>query len=196
MVATATAAPAAIEVEIGNKNAGNYYYPPLNSILRGRVELQRLNHETLKSAKSQWGGDTTFPGLVVGFNPDSGRGYVRDPLLDREYAPAKRLIDKYGIGVPLEDEEKYPGNRIPIEGVSGTDILYWLARCVASGNGRVLKGELPSVAELEKQNPRKQFVIEERKSERSQMTEAIKEQTAAIQKQTELFSQLLAKLAK
>jgi hypothetical protein len=122
---------AIIEVEVGDERGGSLFFSPIGKRVRGRFDPAKLGTGADEVAKEIKG---PVPGQVIGYDPATGEGYVREPLHDpRHEIIRERIARKWGI----------PPAKQTFRGDAPT-WLFWLKRAVESGLARVVKGTIPT----------------------------------------------------
>ncbi len=164
-----------IEIEIDGEHNECLHFRPLQRSIRGRLDLMRIGEPMAKVKTTEF--PDPIPGQRLGIDP-SGTGYLSEPLHDEEYAPIKERILKKGQ--ELEPE------LLEFENVDLPTWLFWIKRAVEDGIAKVVKGKLPGKIEGK---VKKNFIVS-----RPEQTQNDK-LTAAINKQTQVFEKLLAKMS-
>ena len=166
----------AIEIAVEGPHNENLFFRPLQRAIRGRLDLMKIGEPMAKVKTTEW--PDPIPGQRLGIDPD-GNGYVAEPLHDDEYATIKEQIEKRG--------QKLEPDIVEYENIDLPTWLYWIKRAVEDGICKLIKGKLPAKIEGE---IRKNFIVSRPKQSEAQSL------TAAIERQTQVFERLLAKLDK
>jgi hypothetical protein len=163
---------AAIEVEVDSEKNGDVIFPPLSRRVRGRFDVTRAVKTDGNAGELFKTWPLPIPGQRIGLDVLTRTGYVYEPLHESEYAPIAEQVKKRFTLPP--ERETMPAH-VPTW-------LHWLKRIVESGSGRVVVGILPDTIDGE---PNLDFKAPPDNNARL---------AEAIEKQTEVFSKLLAEL--
>ena len=166
---------AAVEVEIDSPHNENLHFRPLQRAVRGRFDWMRIGEPMSKVKAAEW--PVPIPSQRLGVDPD-GNGYLLEPLHDDEYSPIREKIEGK-LGMKLEPAVQ------TFESVHLPSWYFWLAKAVECGLATVVSGKLPRDIGGE---PRRNFYWSE------PAPSATDKLTAAIERQSQLFEKLLAKL--
>lgn len=165
----------AVEIEIDGQHNENLRFRPLQRSIRGRFDFMRMGEPMAKVHAQNW--PQAIPSQRLGIDAD-GVGYVEETLHRDEFAALREKIEHQGF--------KLEPKVARFEGVHLPSWYYWIQRAVKCGLAKVTKGEVPTKIDGE---PIKNFILA--KPEPSSTDKL----TAAIERQSELFEQLLNKLA-
>jgi hypothetical protein len=78
-----------------------------------------------------------IPGLVVGFDSEAGKAWLRDPLHEPAHAETRAKIEAAGFAIGPKREE--------FTSVDGPTWAFWLANSVKAGAAKIVNGSLPEV---------------------------------------------------
>lgn len=173
-----------IEIEIDGKNNNNVMFLPLQRVIRGRFDMDRLadrGGEGFGSMESKLGG-RVIPGQRLGIDLDRCEGYVHEPLRDPDHWRLREAIEKK-LNMRLEDP------LVKSENVHVPTWLYWMKRLVDGGMAKVVKGVLPEKIDGE---PKRQFFFRG-KPDRAD-GKRVEELEALVARQGEQIDKLLAVL--
>ena len=126
-----------VEIEIADELGQALFFLPLNKSLRGRVDFAALavRDRGLYDLSLKYPGP--IPGLVHGFDAETGKAWLRDPLHETSHAETRKKIEAAGYVLgPARDE---------FTAVDQATWAFWLANAVKSGAARIIAGELPAV---------------------------------------------------
>jgi hypothetical protein len=119
-------------VEIHAKN-NNVWFPPLSRRLRGHFSFMATGLPDALRLIPAWG--DIIPGQQIHLGPETRTARLVEPLYQPDFAQARRTIENRGSQLPPAEET--------FANVHLGTWAFWLARLVASGLARVLRGELP-----------------------------------------------------
>lgn len=129
-----------IEIEITSKQNHSLLFAPAQQKLRGRVDFVRMKEKEAFDHAQRY--PRGIPGLVVGFDPETGEAFIRDRLDEPEWADVKRQIEKTG-------QTSEPRRALGGHCSHGPTMLHWMRRAVQGGFAEVITGRLPEVIEGE-----------------------------------------------
>lgn len=174
-----------LEVEIEGPLNENLSFRPLQRTIRGRFDWTKCaSPDAHRFGIKEYGG-LPIPGQVLGINPDTGEGFLREPLHDPAHAALADKIKSKGKRLPPTKEEFQA--HVPTW-------LFWIAAAVRGGLARVVTGKLPD--EIDETQVQKDFLFAPAKpSERDRLATALDGMAAAQREQTEVLSKLLMALA-
>ena len=165
-----------IEVAIdGPLNESLSFRPLPGKVIRGAFDLNKIPEPMARLRSSEW--PQPIPGQRIGIDAE-GIGYVKETLHDAEHSAIREKILKSGarLAPPIEC----------FEGVDQASWLFWLARAVASGIARVVKGTLPDKLPS---NPRRNYIM-------ASPPETVQDRlAAAIEAQSKMIGQLVERMA-
>ncbi len=165
-----------VTIEVDGSRNECLHFRPLQRRVRGRFDYYRDSEPMAKVA----GGEepNPIPGQRIGFDTDTGTGFILEPLHEPEFRAIRERIEAKGFRLPPEREE-FPQ-------ADAATWLYWLAGAVKAGLAKVVDGKLP-----EKINgkPRLNFITAETDTATDRLA-------AAVERQNELFAALLDVLKK
>lgn len=196
MVAVALSPPASpVEVEMCAPFDRQISFRPIRRVLRGRVDFSRGTTKTAVAMRDAW--PEPIPGQIVGIS-ETGEKYIREPLYDKEHVKVAQRIKNKGMMLP-DERESFASESI-------VTWLYWLRRIVDAGHGRVVKGTLPPIEELEptprrkprdESKARKSFILDEpEESAIEKLADAMDRLATNVAQNTVIMQRLLEKLAK
>lgn len=141
------AQPAAIEVtiEIASDQNNSVQFPPTMEILRGR--WANSNVLVGQSARNELSRMPDIPGIHIQVSVRQRQARLYDPLAEQPDL-VRKINDCYKV---IEGKEGGPMKDRTIKDMTPDDIktwLFWMARTVEAGQARVVKGTLPSLAEI------------------------------------------------
>ena len=127
-----------IEIELDTPRNGNVQFPPLNCFLRGRFDFLRAAkaERNYHAAGASWPA-TSIPGQIVGFDPATNEGYVREPLHDSA---------NIALAEKVKLTHKLPPAREAVMLRTDAEKQAWLFamnRICEMGFGRVVTGRFP-----------------------------------------------------
>lgn len=172
-----------IEVEVNSTKNANLFFGPLARRIRGRWELSRATEFDRDAGKLTDRYSEPIPGQRIGIDLDIGEGYIVEPLHDDQYAAMRQRIQKTNRLEPAR--QSFKAVHVPTW-------LFWLNRAVDANHAKLLEGKFPEGIGAKKQ----EAVSDEPKMDLfmpRQLTPMDK-LTTAIERQTEIFSKLLAAL--
>lgn len=163
-----------IEIEVNGKNNNNLFFGPLGRSIRGRFELSKAtsHHPAASVLTNRW--SEPIPGQRIGIDTDTGEGFIVEPLHEDEHTAIRDRIKK---------TSKIEPPKQTFERVHAPTWLYWIKRAVDAGLAKVTAGKLPATVEGAKMDL---FI--------PRHVNALDKLTAAMDRQTEMFSKLLTTL--
>jgi hypothetical protein len=134
--------------------AAGLHFQPLQQTLRGRWELKGAGAKVENGALfASW--PDTIPGQILGLDTDTGKAWVRDPLVeDPACQEVREKIKERGYQLPAGRQDKGT--------VDVATWVFWMGRAVSAGLARVIAGPMPKVVG----KPRTQFILEKQEDPR------------------------------
>lgn len=122
-----------IEIQVAGPNNDSLAFRPLQRTIRGRFDLNNVNEPKAMALRATY--PQPIPGQIIGIDPNTNEGYIREPLREERYAAIRERIEAQGLKL-ASCEEKFMG-------VDPLTWAYWMRRAVDSGLAHVVKGKLP-----------------------------------------------------
>ena len=163
-----------LEIELNGPRNQNLFFRPLQRRLRGRLDFARDSRPLARMKTAQY--PLPIPGQRLGIDLDNSEGFLVDPLHDAEHLPTRERIEASGAKLGPA-RESFPN-------VDAVTWLFWIKSAVDAGLAQVVSGKLPDKITGE---PQTSFIMKREPSSSDRLT-------AAIERQTEVFEKLLAKL--
>jgi hypothetical protein len=123
-----------MEIEAAPPQSGTLYFAPLQRSVRGEIRLGDCP-EADKSVERAW--PKVIPGQVIGLTAE-GKGYILDPLHRPDHEPLRAQMKAEKLALGTKPDEVFNADK--------PTWLYWMRRCIESGNARLTKGQLPDAA--------------------------------------------------
>ncbi|QDU30598.1 hypothetical protein ETAA8_57440 [Anatilimnocola aggregata] len=168
------------EIEItGGKRNDCFHFRPIGETIRGRFDLNRETEPLARMKIVDF--PEPVPGQRIGVDLEFGEGYIIEPLHEPDHVATRKRIEGRGLSIA-------PARR-PFPGVDVSTWLFWLNRGVESGIARVSQGTMPKKLD----GPvKKSFITVTKPADNTREDRFL----AAMERQNELMSALLAKLSK
>lgn len=155
-----------VVVEIDGPQNESLHFRPLGQRIRGRFDPRKMTNpgELLRQYPDG------IPGQRLGFSPDTGEGWIEEPLQD----PANRQIAE-----KLEERFKLPPAKQSCGQVDLPTWSYWLQGAVDCGLAKVVEGRIPPADASE---ARKSFHSTPRPDPIDKLTDAIERLLSKLEK--------------
>lgn len=174
-----------LEVEIDSINNRDLFFDPLRRVLRGKFDVHRCTEQNAMTLTQRY--PPTIPGTRVQIDVAAGTAEIVEPLHRPEYAQVRDRITKQAKSLPPEREQF---------DISDPNVLaswvYWLKRGIAAKAATLVSGQFP---ENLPGTPKTHYIRRERKNDSAVLADAIREQTAAQERQTAVMLKLVETLA-
>lgn len=131
-----------VEIVVDTGRNGDLLFHPAGERVRGTFSAVNVAAEDIGALCRDF--PQGVPGQVIGFDPATGTGYIRDPLTAPEHAGTRAVIERRlgGLsGTPAKVD--YPAAEKRFENAHAGTWLGWMARAVKSGAAKLVKGKLP-----------------------------------------------------
>jgi hypothetical protein len=122
-----------IEVEVASEKGSPLFFPPLGKKLRGRLDFPRVAYADPGARGMAEQFKHAIPGQVIGYDPATGQGYVREPLHEAQHAETRGRIARRWNLAP---------ERTNFKGDPAT-FVYWINRSIAAGHAVLISGVVP-----------------------------------------------------
>lgn len=162
-----------ITIEIDGPKNQRLGFLPLMRPIRGAYDMSR-SASPAERAKAATG-PGPIPGQRIGLS--DGVGFIEEPLHYAEHEPLAERIKAKGFRLPPKVEE--------FTDIDENTWAYHLRKAVDSGLGRIVAGKF---SKIDDDAAKKSFVLAERETKSDKLA-------AAIDRQTDVFEKLLAKMS-
>jgi hypothetical protein len=165
-----------VTIEVDGTRNECLHFRPLQRRVRGRFDYYRDSEPMAKVV----GGEepNPIPGQRIGYDTDTGTGFISEPLHEPEFRAIRERIEAKGFRLPPEREE--------FKDADAATWLFWLAGAVKAGLAKVVDGKVPDKITGK---PRLNFITAETDGPTDRLA-------AAVERQNELFAALLDVLKK
>lgn len=171
--------PKRVELEIDTPTNGNFHFRPLGMNIRGGFEFRKVKDPLAMQKANTW--PAKIPGQRLGLEIDPATGtavgYIADPLNGDEHEVLRATIKELKKAKPAPARQEFPGVHAPTW-------LFFMKNAVAGGYASVTAGELPNDIGGK---PITDCITKRELS-------PVEKLTAAIDRQTEAFTSLIAAL--
>jgi hypothetical protein len=132
-----------VEIVVDDGRNGYLLFHPAGERVRGAIQPANVAADDIGKLVRDF--PRGIPGAIIGFDPATGTGYIRDPLgtapeLTKEREAVARRFGSLS-GEPAKME--YPPAEKRFENAHAGTWLGWMGRAVKAGLAKVAKGELP-----------------------------------------------------
>ena len=158
-------------VEICNEHCRNVYFAPLDRVVRGSFDVQKVARNNANAVSLLNSFPQAIPGQRIRLDMEHAEGSIEEPLHHEQHRATVEQLKKRNLRLCPERET--------FDSVDVASWLYHMRTAVNSGAAKVLEGEFP-VGKIE--GARESFVTQPAQDPIDRLTKAIESQTAAFER--------------